>query len=192
MSKSMKKQEIQGRLEHFNVSPKGSYEGLILRTKSGVTQVNFPRDFAETLSGALKSGDNVTAEVREFEDERDRNHPVYELVGLRAQGGKQIELYGSKFQGKVQRLNYARHGEPNGAILDSGDFIHVKPHGAKLLKLAVGQTLQGEGERKPLATGEGSVIEAAVVNGTDLRKKHAAKKHAATKAPPKKAARKQA
>jgi hypothetical protein len=158
MSKSTKTQEIQGRLEFFNISPKGSYEGLILRTKAGVTQVNFPREFAETVSAALKPGDNVTVEVTEFDDERDRNHPVYELVGLRARGGKQIQLYGGSFQGKVQRLNYARHGEPNGAILDSGDFIHLKPHGAKLLNLAVGQTLEGEGERKPLASGTGSVI----------------------------------
>ena len=44
-----------------------------------------------------------------------------------------------KIDGVVKQLNYARGGEVNGAILESGDFVFVGPKSAEELKLAVGQ-----------------------------------------------------
>ena len=43
--------------------------------------------------------------------------------------------------GVVKYLNYTRHGEVNGAILENGNFVHLGPKGAKLVKLAIGEKL---------------------------------------------------
>ncbi|WP_256220106.1 MULTISPECIES: hypothetical protein [unclassified Variovorax] len=63
------------------------------------------------------------------------------------------------------RLNYARHGEANGVVLDTGDFVHTRPDGFERLGLKIGDEVRAEGRAQPLATGEGRVIEAVRVNG---------------------------
>jgi hypothetical protein len=35
-----------------------------------------------------------------------------------------------QFSGRIERLNYVLHGEVNGGVLDSGDFLHLKPEAA--------------------------------------------------------------
>ncbi len=70
--------------------------------------------------------------------------------------------------GKVVRLNHARHGAPNGVLLDSGDFVHTRPDGFETLGLKVGDMLEAEGPARPLATGTGRVIEAHRANGHAL------------------------
>ena len=77
----------------------------------------------------------------------------------------------------MQRLNYALHGEVNGAILDSGDFLHLKPHGARVLQLVVGMDVKGVGSTK-LATCGHRVIDAKEVNGVQVEKKPGPKKKA--------------
>lgn len=55
-------------------------------------------------------------------------HPVFGYVRLVSIDGrkpiKRIAAKGAAFTGIVTRFNYARHGEPNGVVLDNGDFIH--------------------------------------------------------------------
>ena len=68
----------------------------------------------------------------------------------------------------VVRFNYAKHGKPNGVVLDNGDFIHTKPDGLEKLGLKVGDTVKVKGQAKPLVTGTGRVIEAQKVNGVKL------------------------
>ena len=68
------------------------------------------------------------------------------------------------------RLNFARHGEANGVVLDSGHFIHTKPDGMAKLKLEVGDRVEADGEARPLSTGTGQVVEASVVNGKPVGK----------------------
>ena len=50
-------------------------------------------------------------------------------------------------EGVVTRLNYARHGEANGVVLDGGDFLHLKPDGMKRVELKVGQPIKAHGSR---------------------------------------------
>ena len=70
--------------------------------------------------------------------------------------------------GTVVRFNYARHGEANGVVLDSGDFVHTRPDGFALLGFEIGMHVEADGESRALVGGAGRVIEARVVNGVPL------------------------
>jgi hypothetical protein len=74
-------------------------------------------------------------------------------------------------------LNYALHGEINGAVLESGDFVHLKPEGASAVRIKLGMKLEGVGETRPMVNGR-SVIEAKEVNGIAIEHHKALKKHA--------------
>lgn len=100
-------------------------------------------------------------------------------------------------EGVVQQLNFAKNGEPNGALLDSGHFVHLKRRGARAIELRVGQKLRVEGKSRGRALAGHEVIEAATVNGVDLTsaraiQKRAPAKSAAKRAPLKKNAPKKA
>jgi hypothetical protein len=148
-----------GTVEALNVSPKGHYEGFLLRTGKHLIQINFGKH-GEHAAEQLKAGDEVTAEVEAEEPHGEPAHRVYRLVRLA--GG------GSEFSGAVERLNYALHGEVNGGILESGDFLHLKPEGARAAGIKVGLKVKGRGARKPMVGGK-SVIEAEEVNGIAIR-----------------------
>jgi hypothetical protein len=96
-------------------------------------------------------------------------------------------------EGVVVHLNFAKNGEPNGAVLDSGYFVHIKPRAAQAIGLRVGQKLQVRGKLKMSSSGGQKVIEADSINGVDVTSARAAKKakpaqSAATRLPAKKAA----
>jgi hypothetical protein len=173
-----------GIVQSFNVSPKGSYEGLLLESKEGIVQINFPQELALSVAKLAPVCETIKAVVEEMEAKHDANHPVYALVSLKNSGGLTLSLEtkadgeDEKFEGKVERLNYARHGEVNGGILDSGDFLHLKPHGARAVKLAPGLAVKGTGMTKPMVGGY-RVIEAGTVNGIRIEEKPKPKKHAA-------------
>ena len=68
-------------------------------------------------------------------------------------------------QGVVKRINYSRDGEANGVVLESGDFIYLKPDGMKKVGLKVGDQVTAEGTATLMPLGQ-QVIEAKTVNGT--------------------------
>jgi hypothetical protein len=142
---------------------------------AGLIQINFPREWSATIAELAQPGQKIRAEVEPEETHGHPAHPVYRLLSIKAEK-KTISLEPSNgdvknsFKGKVERLNYALHGEVNGAILDTGDFLHVKPHGAASLNLEVGMSVKGSGHRKPMVGGH-RVIEAEEVNGIHLEKK---------------------
>ncbi len=70
----------------------------------------------------------------------------------------------------VARLNFAKHGEPNGVVLDSGDFIHLKPDGMRQVGLKIGDRVEATGEARPMELGH-RVVEAVEVNGVRLKGK---------------------
>ena len=81
------------------------------------------------------------------------------------------------FSGRIERLNYALHGEVNGGILESGDFLHLKPEGARAINLAVGMAVEARGKTRPMPGGR-FVIDADEVNGTVIGHHQTKKKHA--------------
>ncbi len=145
----------------LNVSPKGFYDGFLLKTKKETIQINLPGGSDRDGGGDVvpEAGSRLTVDVEPEEPHGEPAHEVFRLV--RKHGGHQ-------FAGRIASLNYALHGEVNGGILDSGDFLHVKPHGAKALGLKVGLNVAGFGKTKPM-TGDKVVIEAVEVNGIAVR-----------------------
>ena len=164
-----------GTIQSLNVSPKGFYEGLLLDTTKQLVQVNFPKEAPRSLIDALTPGAKASFEVEPEEPRGKPDHDVFKLIrvlGENENGTPHPDEHQS-FSGRIVRLNYALHGEVNGGILDSGDFLHLKPEGAAALNIKPDMEVQGTGETKPMVGGH-SVIDAHVVNG--IRINHPAKK----------------
>jgi hypothetical protein len=164
---------IEGTLRHLVYSPGGEIEGVLLDVEGAALQVVFDPHETE-LYGALmaaEEGQSVTLEAtpQKASPKGKPDHQVFDLVKLLTLDGRQparrVEPEGPAYSGTVVRFNYARHGEPNGVVLDTGDFIHTKPHGLAPLKLQVGDRVEADGEAQMLVTGKGWAVEATTVNG---------------------------
>ncbi len=154
-----------GTIEAFNVSPKGFYEGILVSKGKRRIQVNLPKEAAQTMAPSLKLGQTVSMVVEKEDPHGMPEHDVYRLVRFHsaAENGHGVR----SFTGRVKALNFALHGEVNGGILDSGDFLHLKPKGAKALGMKVGMAVEGHGTTKPMVGGR-VVIEACEVNGVEM------------------------
>ncbi|MGP0062393.1 MAG: hypothetical protein ACLQGP_02160 [Isosphaeraceae bacterium] len=163
-------------VEAYNYSPKGDIDGVLLREGDRIVQVNLPPHLGIAISLTIPVGQSIEATVEpepELRKHPEGEHPVYRLVALKAPDGRSFALDSHSpektvtVEGVVNRLNYARHGEANGVILESGDFLHLKPDGMKRVGLSVGETIRAEGRARltPLGT---RAIEADVVNGIPL------------------------
>ena len=151
---------LTGVVRHTNFSPKGGIEGARLDTAGGVVQVNLSPH--QPLDG-LMPGRTVTLEVGPEDTGKHPagDHPVYRVVAVADRADPDAPV---RVEGVVARPNYARHGEPNGVVLDGGDFVHLKPHGMRQAGLAVGDRVTAEGPARTTATGRW-VVDATTVNG---------------------------
>jgi hypothetical protein len=176
---------VSGNFLSFNLSPKGMPEGFVCQQGKGTFQINFPPELASEVASRVREGEKVEAEVSTFPDAEVDAHAVYELRRLLG-GDEPLVIDGAgetdvEVEGIVTRLNHARRGEVNGAILDTGDFVHLRPHGARQLQLEVGQHLKAQGEVRPGWAGA-RVIEATRANGIAIEKPK--KKHGPPHHPP--------
>lgn len=169
---------VEGVFQHLVYSPKGAIEGVLIDTDGVPTQfVTDPHDpsIAEQFSG-LRAGQTLVVEGTELEPspKGEPAHTVYAFERLASVDGKAARAAPAHADvaGTVVRFNYARHGAPNGVVLDNGDFVHTKPDGFEKLGLKVGDTLKAEGPARSLVTGHGRVVEAHSVNGIPLAPKH--------------------
>lgn len=89
--------------------------------------------------------------------------------------------HSQQIEGVVKHLNFAKNGDPNGAVLDSGHFVHMKRRVAQAIDLRVGQKLSVEGKLRGRGSAGHEVIEAGIVNGIDLASARATKKKAPAK-----------
>ena len=168
---------VSGKFQCLVFSPKGSVEGVLLDVEGEVAQIVFERgDEAAPLAfETLKKGhDVVVRAMRQGKSPKGESpHDVLACVRLVSIDGrkpaKTKAVKAAAFSGTVMRFNFARHGEANGVVLDSGDFIHTKPPGLGPLKLSVGSKVRADGPSRPLRVGGGMVVEAAWVNGKRIR-----------------------
>lgn len=167
---------IEGEFQYPIYSPKGGIEGALLHAGDEPVQLVFEPHGgrgAEAFAG-LKAGERVVVEVSATpaSDKGEAQHAVYRFERLvSVNGGHAAKPAGgakAPFSGIVVRLNFARHGEANGVVLDSGHFIHTRPGGMARLKLGIGDRVQADGEARPLVNGTGQVVEATVVNGKPM------------------------
>jgi hypothetical protein len=70
-------------------------------------------------------------------------------------------------KGVVAALHYARHGQPNGVVLESGDFIHLRPRGMEQLGLQVGAEVVAHGELRMTVLGT-KLLEARELNRVNI------------------------
>lgn len=155
---------LTGKLKHWIYSPKGQAEGLLIDVEGFAVQLVIdPRDAAD-LQG-LKPGQKLTVEGTPQADspKHAAHHEVYKLHRLVTPAARTKTAL-QDFRGKVVRLNYAKHGQANGFILDSGDFIHTMRHGFEQLGVQVRDKVTVSGESRPLFTGQGHAVEAVRVN----------------------------
>jgi hypothetical protein len=163
----------------MNVSPKGFYEGFLLKSGKSVIQINLPKEHIQSFANGWPSDGEISVEVEAEEPWGTPAHKVFRLVRVVHNGGREAEKDHHRpreFAARIERLNYALHGEVNGGILESGDFRHLKPEGAQAVGLAVGMAVEARGTTKPMPGGR-FVIEAEQVNGTVIGHGKAKKKH---------------
>ena len=159
---------LTGTVESFNYGPHGSPSGIMLKADGKVMQVNCPPDVGVALLAAAPVGDEV--KVTAIEARAKADHPVYHLIQLTNSKGQSFVggpgAAGAMvhLEGTVKTLNYGPHGDVDGAILDSGDFVLIGPPTAEALKLAPGQKLTLDGSARPMLVGH-NIIQATTVNG---------------------------
>jgi hypothetical protein len=158
-------QTLKGVVERFNHSPEGRYEGLLLKSADKLVQVNFPKPMAAEVTKAVATGDQISVVV--VAEKAKGDHPVYRLQKLTTAKGGEIAME-QKIEGVVKYLNYSRHGEVNGAVLDNGNFVHLGPKGAKLVKLTIGEKLRVEGSATTMADGHLVIEDPSEVNGVKI------------------------
>jgi hypothetical protein len=171
MTSRSKAETLTGRLQQLLFSPKGGIEGLLINLDSILVQISMePRTAdASTLSKAIGKPIVVKASADHSHKTKHGAHPVYELVSIIKLAGKSFKATkdAQPVRGVVATVHYAKHGEPNGVILESGEFIHTRPHGMKKLKLDVGSKVTAHGESRVTVLGT-ALIEAEVVNRVTL------------------------
>jgi len=158
------------------VSPKGFYEGFLLKNGTAAVQINLPKDHRH-FGDEWRPGAPIRVEVAPEEPRGTPEHLVFRMVRVIDTSHGEPDRKTEKsveFSGRIERLNYALHGEINFGILDSGDFLHLKPEGARTVGLISGMTVKGRGRTKPMVGGR-FVIEAEEVNGIAIEV-HTAKK----------------
>jgi len=161
-----KSESLGGKLQQLLFSPKGGIEGLLLEVDSTPIQVSLEPGEADAkvLKDAVGKPIEVKAAADHSPKTKDSAHPVYKLDSITKLAGKAYKSNGTQpIKGVVARIHYAKHGEPNGVILESGEFIHTRPHGMRKLKLDVGSKVVAHGEARTTVLGT-ALIEAHEVN----------------------------
>jgi hypothetical protein len=172
-------EHFNGIIQGYNFSPKGGVEGVLLTEGDRTVQVNIPPHAWPVAAHAAAVGQavQIAASPEPGTDKHpDAEHPVYRLISLMPVSGPGAAIDGPfhegivNVQGIVSRFNYAKHGEPNGVVLDNGDFLHLKPDGMKKVGLGIGQQVEAKGRARLMVLGH-RVIEVEVVDGVMLGSK---------------------
>ena len=175
---------LEGTVKELNFAPKGEVDGLLLDVGGETIQVNLSPDQAAGVGSKVGRPVKLTVGPEPKVAEHPRGeHPVHKLVAFDGEAGHPHEPphppHGHKahpphghgepveVSGTVRRLNFAKHGEANGVVLEGGDFLHLKPDGMKKVGLKVGQDVSARGEAKRSPEGV-RAIEAEIVNGVEI------------------------
>jgi hypothetical protein len=161
---------ITGVCRQWLISPKGEIEGVLLAVKGTVVQVAADPASGAVLRRATAPGKRLR--VLALPDHSPKTaaaaHPVYRFSSFADAAGQACEAPGTDptkavRKGVVASLHFAKHGEPNGVVLETGEFIHLRPHGMALLGLGVGAEVRAVGTLRMTALGT-LMLEASQVN----------------------------
>lgn len=161
---------ITGICRQWLFSPKGEIEGVLLAVKGAVVQLSLDAatGLALTRSSAVGKRIRALATADHSPKTAGAAHPVYKFVSFADAAGEAADPPGADpakavLKGVVAALHFARHGEPNGVVLETGEFIHLRPHGMALLGLGVGAEVRAVGSLKLTVLGL-PMLEAHQVN----------------------------
>lgn len=161
---------ISGTSQQLLFSPKGGIEGLLLKAKGKLLQITFKPDAGANLAAAMAPGKRlrVLAAADQSPKTQDAAHPVYQFEAFADAAGVALaapdaDAANTTIKGVVAALHYARHGQPNGVVLDSGDFIHMRPHGMAQVGLGIGAKVSAVGALRTTVLGT-RLLEARQVN----------------------------
>lgn len=167
---------ISGVFRQFLFGPKGGVEGVLLSVKRKIVQVSMSPKEGVAVSHSCKAG--KTLRMLGARDNSRRTaavstHPVYEFESLADASGERIESRDADANqetivGSVAALHYAKHGQPNGVVLDTGEFIHMGPEGMALAGLCIGSAVKATG-RLGLTVINTRWLDAVQINGIELR-----------------------
>lgn len=165
---------LSGTCKDLLFSPKGGIEGLLLKTEGRIVQVSMPADIGAAM--VQKTGPGKRLRVLATADHSPKTaegaHPVFQFESLADAAGEAIEWPAeadglTAIKGTVARIHYAKHGQPNGVVLESGEFIHLRPHGMAAVGVGVGAKLSARGELRMTVLGT-RMLEAHHANGYDI------------------------
>jgi hypothetical protein len=141
-------------------SPKGSIEGAMVRHSRKLVQVTVRADLAEALARAAVPGKRLRVLASPDRSPKTKHslHPVFQVEAMANAAGEAIKLPELApghvlINGIVSAVHFARHGEPNGVILENGDFIHLGPPGMEKAGLTHGSAVNAVGELRTTRLG---------------------------------------
>jgi hypothetical protein len=165
---------ITGNCEQLLYGPKGGIEGALIKVKGNVVQISMPADVGAGVARTFGPGKRlrVLAVADHSPKTVDAAHPVFQFHSLADASGSALEMEGddpkhTSVKGIVAALHFARHGEPNGVILEGGEFIHLRPGGMARVGLGLGATVNAVGEVRTTVLGT-RLLQAHRVNQIDL------------------------
>ncbi len=162
---------LTGTCERLLFSPKGSIEGLLLKFKAQTVQVSMPPHVGDSLAKSAGPGKRLRLLAIPDHSPKTANaaHPVYQFEALADAAGNAREASNgaTTLKGVVACLHYAKHGEPNGVILETGEFVHLRPHGIQAAGLDIGSKVSATGTVRTTVLGT-VLLEASRVNGIEI------------------------
>ncbi len=172
MAKSVK--FINGICQQLLFSPQGEIDGALVKIKGAIVQVSVHVDIGAKLACSAAPGKRLQmlAVADHSPKTEDGAHQVYRFTSFADAAGEPIEQRevdsgNVTIKGKVSSLHFARHGQVNGVILDSGEFIHLRPYGMTQIDLGIGSQVKAVGEARMTVLGT-RMLEAHQVNGVEL------------------------
>jgi hypothetical protein len=168
------KTQVSGIVDGYNLDPRGSVNGIMLKDGDHLSQLNLPPDQGAAIAAAAPVGQKIDATG--LTERANGDHAIYRLVSLTGADGKEITIMGPEdgtvahVEATVKSLNYTPRGDVDGAILDSGDFLQLGPGAAKDVGLAIGQKIVADGKERPMVAGH-NIIAATTVNGTSIHRR---------------------
>jgi hypothetical protein len=151
-------EQINGVVSQYLMNPNGEVDGLLL---SDNTQIKFPPHMSADLTRVVKPNDRITASG---ERESAQAFHAFTITNT-ASGQSVVESRPSQFpprlppdlrgvnlaplnaSGRIKALLHAPRGEIDGAVLEDGTILHVRPDvGAQYASsLGIGQTVSAQG-----------------------------------------------
>jgi hypothetical protein len=165
---------LTGVCQQLLFSPKGDVAGALVTRKGKVVQLTFEPETGAVFTRRCSPGQRVRvlAVVDHSRKATGGAHPVYAFRSFADASGharKHADVDGREttITGTVAALHFARHGQPNGVVLRTGEYLHLRPAGMKECGLAVGARVTAVGEVHMTVLGT-RMLEASRVNRTRL------------------------